>query len=139
MSFMPQKLGRALTYSLLIWASGFAWGTLIFMVPVLRDAKPIPYISSNPFISFPIIILWILLARKLTKSYLTGCTPDANEGLKLGMSFLAVNFLLDVLVLVMAFGNGPQYYLSLSVWSAYTVLIFVPVRVNRSRSSVLQT
>jgi len=33
------------------------------------EIKPIPYISSNPAISFPIIIIWILLASKFTRSY----------------------------------------------------------------------
>jgi hypothetical protein len=33
---MPERIGRALGYALLIWLSGFVWGSVVFMTPALE-------------------------------------------------------------------------------------------------------
>ena len=30
---MPERIGRALAYAVLIWLSGFVWGSVVFMTP----------------------------------------------------------------------------------------------------------
>jgi hypothetical protein len=104
------------------------------MIPFLREIQPIPYVSSNPAISLPILILWIFLAAKLTRSYFSRVSPLNHEALKLGLTFLVVNIVLDVLVIVIAFGNGLQFYLALTVWLAYAILIVVPLSVGSQKN-----
>lgn|GEM_PF-675885 len=135
MSLLPDRPGKAIWYAVLIWLSGFVWGSIIFMIPVLKATEPVPYISSNPAISFPIILFWCLLAKFLAGKYLT---PDdtPNNGLPLGLTFLLTNVLLDLLVIVFAFNKGYQYYLSLSVWAAYAILVMVPLKVASKTSDI---
>jgi hypothetical protein len=49
---MPQKRFKAFGLAVLIWLVGFVWGSIVFMTPTLKATQPIPYISSNPAISF---------------------------------------------------------------------------------------
>jgi hypothetical protein len=49
---MPERIGRALGYALLIWLSGLIWGSVVFMTPALRNVAAIPYVSRYPAISF---------------------------------------------------------------------------------------
>ena len=43
---MPQRIGRALAYALLIWITGFVWGTIVFMTPAMKEVPAI--ISTLP-------------------------------------------------------------------------------------------
>ena len=129
---MPQKIGRALAYAILIWIFGFMWGMVVFMTPALKGLPSIPYVSRYPAISFPVLIIWILLTYLLSRSYLRSVTDRAGEGLKLGVMFALVNFVLDLLVLVLLFKTGFVYFASLTVWLAYCILVTVPCLVGRS-------
>jgi hypothetical protein len=131
---MPQNPGRAFAYALLIWIVGFVWGTVIFMTPALKSLPSIPYVSRYPAISFPLLILWAILAFVLAGNYLK-TTFRANEGLRLGLTFAVVNLLLDLLVLVLLFKNGFTYFASLTVWLAYFILLIVPWFTGRSLTS----
>ena len=129
---MPQRTGRALAYAILIWIVGFIWGSVVFMTPALKNIPPIPYVSRYPAISFPVLIIWVLLAYLLARSYLKTTSDKANEGLKLGLLFAVANLLLDLLILVVLFKNGFGYFASLTVWLAYFILLIVPCLVRRS-------
>ncbi len=129
---MPHKIGRALIYAILIWIVGFMWGVVVFMTPALKGLPSIPYVSRYPAISFPVLIIWILLTYLLSRSYLRSATDKASEGLKLGAMFALVNFVLDLLVLVLLFKTGFGYFASLTVWLAYSILVIVPCFVGRS-------
>ncbi|HEY8186586.1 MAG TPA: hypothetical protein VIF64_10970 [Pyrinomonadaceae bacterium] len=129
---MPQRLGRALFYAVLIWITGFVWGTVVFMTPALKSISSIPYISRYPAISFPLLVIWPLVAYVLARNYLRAVTDQATEGLKLGFMFAVVNLLLDLLVLVLLFQNGLGYFVSFTVWLAYFILLTVPWLVGRS-------
>jgi hypothetical protein len=130
---MPYKPVKAIAYALLLWILGFIWGSIVFMTPALRATKPIPYISSNPAISFPIIFVWTVLTLLLARNYLKGATDRDNEGLKLGVTFVVVNFLLDLIVLVFLLQAGSKYFVSASVWFAYATLLLIPWIVGRSK------
>ena len=67
---MPRKIGRTLAYAILIWIVGFMWGMVVFMTPALKGLPSIPYVSRYPAISFPVLIIWILLTYLLSRSYL---------------------------------------------------------------------
>src|SRR6185437_13754584 len=123
---MPERLGRALGYALLIWLSGFVWGSVVFMTPALRNVAAIPYVSRYPAISFPLLFLWLVITYLLARSYLKSATDKAAEGLRLGALFAVVNFFLDLLILVLLFKNGFTYFASLTVWLAYFILLTVP-------------
>ena len=123
---MPPRIGRALTYAVLIWLVGFVWGSVVFMTPALKNVPTIPYISRYPAISFPVLVIWLLLANLLARKYLKSAAIKANEGLKLGLMFSVVNLVLDLLVLVFLFGTGFGYFSSLTVWLAYLLLLIVP-------------
>ncbi|MGI8732426.1 MAG: hypothetical protein ACR2LM_03875 [Pyrinomonadaceae bacterium] len=55
---MPYQPVKAFLYAVVIWVVGFIWGSVVFMTPALRAVAPIPYVSSNPAITFPIILIW---------------------------------------------------------------------------------
>ena len=129
---MPHKPVQALAYALLIWFTGFIWGSVVFMTPALKNIPAIPYVSRYPAISFPLLILWILLTYLLARSYLKTATDKAAEGCKLGVTFALVNVVLDLLVLVFLFKNGFGYFSSLTVWLAYIILSLVPWLVGRA-------
>jgi hypothetical protein len=129
---MPEKAGRALAYAVLIWFIGFVWGSVVFMTPALKRIAAIPYVSRYPAISFPLLIVWLLIAFILARSYLKTTTDKAKEGLRLGVMFAVVNFVLDLLVLVLLFKNGLSYFASLTVWLAYVILLSVPWLTGRS-------
>jgi hypothetical protein len=132
---MPERIGRALAYAFLIWLSGFVWGSVVFMTPSLKNIAAIPYVSRYPAISFPLLILWILIAYLLARSYLRTATDKAREGMRLGLLFAVVNFVLDLLVLVLLFRNGLGYFASLTVLLAYFMLLTVPWFTGRSLAS----
>ena len=130
---MPDKPARAVAYAVLIWVLGFIWGSIVFMTPALRATPPIPYISSNPAISFPIILIWTVLTLLLARSYLKDATDRSAEGLKLGVTFVVVNFILDLVVLVFLLQAGFKYFVSASVWFAYATLVLIPWLIGRSK------
>ena len=132
---MPERISRALGYALLIWLTGFVWGSVVFMTPALRNIAAIPYVSRYPAISFPLLLLWLLIAYLLARSYLKAATDKATEGLRLGVLFAAVNLILDLLVLVLLLKNGFGYFASLTVWLAYFILLTVPWFTGRSLAS----
>ena len=129
---MPYRTGKALIFAVLLWVIGFVWGSIVFMTPALKTVAAIPYLSSNPAISFPILIIWLVVTYLLAKSYLKPAGDKVAEGLKLGLVFSAVNILLDLLVLVFLLKNRFSYFISLTVWLGYFMLFMIPWRVGRS-------
>jgi len=65
---MPSRIGKSLLYAVLLWLIGFVWGSIVFMTPALQRTAAIPYVSSNPAISFPILAIWLVVAFVLAKS-----------------------------------------------------------------------
>jgi len=129
---MPFKIGKALIYAVLLWTIGFVWGSIVFMTPALKTVAAIPYVSSNPAISFPILIIWLIVTYLLAKSYLKAAGDKAAEGLKLGIMFSIVNVLLDLFVLVLLLKAGLGYFVSLTIWLGYFMLFVIPWIVGRS-------
>ena len=130
---MPSKIGRALAFAVLIWIVGFMWGMVVFMTPALKGLPSIPYVSRYPAISFPLLLAWPILTYLLARSYLKKTSGDkAAEGLKLGFTFALVNFLLDLLFLVILFKNGFAFFGYLTIWLAYFILLIVPWLTGRS-------
>lgn len=119
------RFWKALIYGSLIWIVGFAWGSFVFMTPSLKSVSPIPYVSRNPAISFPILAIWLVLTYLLARSFFRTSAAPAHDGLRLGLTFALVNFILDLLVLVILLKAGFDYFGSLSVWTAYAMLIAV--------------
>ena len=129
---MPYKPAKALIYAVLLWLIGFVWGSIVFMTPSLKTIPPIHYVSTNPAISFPILIIWIFVTYLLARSYLQAAPDRVTEGLKLGITFSAVNMLLDLLVLVLLLRAGLTYFISLTVWLGYFVLLIIPWAAGRT-------
>src|SRR3989440_10918780 len=129
---MPFKIGKAVIYAVLLWAIGFVWGSIVFMTPALKTVAGIPYVSSNPAISFPILAIWLIVTYLLAKSYLKAAGDKAAEGLKVGIMFSIVNVLLDLLVLVILLKAGFGYFVSLTVWLGYFMLFIIPSIAGRS-------
>src|SRR6185295_498126 len=103
---MPQRLIKAFSFAILIWIIGFVWGSIVFMTPALKNVSALPYVSRYPAISFPILIVWPIVTYFLARNYLLGTRNRDSEGLKLGVVFAAVNFALDLLVLVFLLKAG---------------------------------
>jgi hypothetical protein len=129
---MPFRIGRAFIYAVLLWVIGFVWGSIVFMTPALKTVLAIPYVSINPAISFPILFIWLIVTYLLARSYLKTASDKADGGLKLGIIFSVVNIALDLLVLVILLKAGFGYFLSLTVWFAYLMLLMIPWIVGRS-------
>lgn len=123
---MKFRFGKALVYAVLIWIVGFIWGSFVFMTPSLRSVAPIPYVSRNPAISFPILAIWLVLTYVLAKSFFKSSPVPADDGLKLGLTFAVVNFVLDLVVLVILLKAGANFFASLTLWIAYDMLIVIP-------------
>ncbi len=126
MASLPYKPVKAIAYGVLIWVLGFAWGSIVFMTPALKAVAPIPYVSSNPAISFPILLLWTTVTPLIARLYLKGALDKGTEGLKLGITFTVVNIVLDLVILVFLLKAGFGYFVSASVWFAYATLILIP-------------
>jgi len=131
MSFSTMKTIKALAYAVLIWIVGFVWGSIVFMTPALKSVAPVPYISSNPAISFPILAIWLVLTYLLARSYLKTTADKPAAGLRLGVIFFAVNLSLDLLVLVFLLKTGFGYFASATVWCGYLMLLVIPLLVGR--------
>ena len=134
---MRFRIGKAIAYAALIWVVGFVWGSIVFMTPALKNVAPMPYVSSNPLISLPILVLWLPLSYVLARSFLKASTNPIGDGLKLGLTFSEVNFFLDLVVLVLLLKAGVGYFASLTVWIAYTMLLIVPWLTGRSLAKAL--
>jgi len=129
---MPRKIGKALAYAIVIWIAGFVWGSIVFMTPSLKSIRPIPYVSNNPAISLPILIVWLPVTYLLARNYLKTFSDRMAEGLKLGFTFSAVNLILDLVILVLLLKAGFAYFISLTVWLGYSLLLIVPWLTGRS-------
>ena len=134
---MPQKPFKAFGFAVLIWLVGFVWGSIVFMTPALKATAPIPHISNNPAISFPILFLWILLSYALARAYLAKVKDPDREGFKLGFIFAATNFILDLVVLVLLLKAGAGYFAAASIWFAYFLLLIIPWLTGRSLQKAL--
>jgi len=129
---MPFKLGKAFVSAVLLWVIGFVWGSIVFMTPALKAVPALPYVSSNPAISFPILFIWLIVTYLLAKSYLKAAGDKFSEGLKLGIMFSVVNAVLDLLVLVFLLKAGFSYFISVTVWLGYLMLFIIPWIAGRS-------
>ena len=133
---MPQKPLKAFGLAVLIWIVGFVWGSIVFITP-LKATSPIPYISNNPAISIPILLVWIPLIYFLAKAYLSRVNDPDREGFKLGLILAATNFILDLVVLVLLLKAGAGYFAAASIWFAYLLLIIIPWLTGRSLQKAL--
>jgi hypothetical protein len=134
---MRFPIGKAIGYGVLIWVVGFIWGSIVFMTPSLKSTPPIPYFSSNPAISFPIIVLWIPLTYLLARQLLKNSTTREAHGIKVGLAFSEVNFVLDVIVLVILLKTGISYFTNASIWLAYAMLFVIPWLTGRSLAKAI--
>lgn len=123
---MASRDRAALWYAVVIWLAGFIWGSVVFAVPVLDDAPGIRGVSSNLAISLPILVLWIPLAWWLARRWLAGEPARRTAARRLGAWFAGTNVALDLLLLVMLFGSGLEYFAAATVWLGYALLAAIP-------------
>jgi predicted acyltransferase len=107
---MVLNLLKALGLGILIWIVGFVWGSIVFMTPALKATPMIPYVSANPAISFPILLVWIPLTYLFARVCLWRSPNPTAEGLRIGIMFAAANFVLDLLMLVWLLRAGFGYF-----------------------------
>jgi hypothetical protein len=134
---MLLTLSKALGFAILIWIVGFVWGSFVFMTPSLRATPAIPYISANPAISFPILLVWIPVTYLFTRVCLWRTTNPNAQGLRIGIVFAAINLVLDLLLLVLLLKAGFRYFASLTVWLGYLILLIIPWLTGRSLQKAL--
>jgi hypothetical protein len=60
------------------------------------------------------------------------CEDRVAAGLRLGMLFVVTNVILDVVVLVIGLKAGVGYFVSLTVWLAYALLLIIPWLTGQS-------
>jgi len=130
------NLFKTLGLAILIWIVGFVWGTFVFMTPALKRTPAIPYLSVNPAISFPILLIWIPVAYLCARICLSRSPSPQTEGVKVGIMFAGINFILDLLMLVLLLRAGFGYFVSLTVWLGYLILLIVPWLTGRSLQKI---
>ena len=135
MPSIPFGWGKAFGFALVIWIVGFVWGSVVFMVPVLKAIPPIPYVSRYPAISFPVLVAFAALAYLFAGLQLKAHEEKGAAGLRQGLVFFLVNIAMDTLVLVWMFHGGWQFFASLTVVLAYVILIIVPWLTGRAMES----
>jgi len=127
MSYQPYKLGKSIAHAVLIWIVGFVWGMIVFMTPPLKSIPSVPFVSKFPAVSVPLLIVYVFLIYYLAKRYLAQADDRRIEAWKYGITLLLISVILDTLIIVLAF-KGHDYFSYLSIWIAYALLLFVPVR-----------
>lgn len=130
---------RALILAVGIWLVGFVWGSIVFMIPALKSTAPIPFVSNNPWISFPILLIWLPLTYLAARYHLNNAPEPETDGLVLGCILALSNFLLDVVVIVIAFKAGVQYFASATVLLGYALLLVIPWLVGRAMEDAAST
>jgi len=134
---MLLNLFKALGFAILIWIIGFVWGSVVFMTPALKATPAIPYVSANPAISFPILLVWIPVTYLFARVCLWRSPYPTAEGLRVGLVFAALNFIFDLLMLVLLLKAGVGYFASLTVWLGYFILLIIPWLTGRSLQKAL--
>ncbi|WP_135610538.1 hypothetical protein [Methanococcoides sp. AM1] len=129
MSYKLYRALKAIGYSLLIWTIGFVWGTVVFMTPALSEIAAIDYISKMPAISIPVLIAYLLLIPYLSKRYLENAVDKIVEATALGVTFLAINALLDLVMYLTIYDQ--DYYAYASIWISYALLLILPPYVGK--------
>lgn len=134
---MLLTLLKALGFAILIWIIGFVWGSFVFMTPALKATPAIPYISANPAISFPILLVWIPVTYLCARVCLWRSRNPVADGKMVGIMFAGINFILDLLMLVLLLTAGWGYFVSLTVWLGYLILLIIPWLAGRSLQKAL--
>jgi hypothetical protein len=137
-SLLPARPARAAAHGLILWLTGMIVGSVAFAVPGLKAKPAIPYVSANPAISLPILVLWPVVAFLLVRGPLARAPIPAREGLRIGCVFLAVNAALDLGLVVGAMKAGLEFYSYASLWVAYGVLVAVPWLTGRSLARLVE-
>jgi hypothetical protein len=114
------KFGRAIAVGILIWVLIFVeWSILIFM-PVLKDSITLQYIIHSI-----VLIVWALIG-----AYLYYKSKDKINGFVLGLVFLIIGIILDMIITMPLFiiPQGKTYidfFLDWRMWIGYIELIVV--------------
>lgn len=124
----------AYTLGVAVWLVGFLWGSLVLMIPGLKDAAPIAFVSNNPWISFPLLVACLPLAYASARRYLRDAPDPRRQGLQLGIVLACVSATLDLIVLALLLGAGLQFFASLTVLLGYALLVLVPWSVGDALS-----
>jgi uncharacterized membrane protein (DUF441 family) len=131
-ALFPARPLRAAAFGLLLWFSGMVVGSIVFATPQLEAARPIQYLTANPFITVPIIPLWTILAWAFSRGSVSRAPEPREEGIRIGLVFLAVNVLMDLLLMVGVMHVGASFYSYAGLWLAYLVLVAVPWLTGRA-------
>ena len=134
---MVLNIFKALSLAILIWIIGFVWGSFVFMTPALKATPPIRYVSANPAISFPILLVWIPVTYLFARVCLWRSRNPTDEGVRVGIVFAGINFVSDLLMLVVLLKAGFGYFASLTVWLGYLILLIIPWLTGRSLQKAL--
>jgi hypothetical protein len=134
---MALTILKALGFAILIWIIGFVWGSFVFMTPALKATPAIPYVSSNPAISFPILLVWIPVTYLFTRVCLIRVPNPTARGIQVGVVFAVVNLTLDLVMLVTLLKAGRGYFASVTVWLGYFILLIIPWLTGRSLQKAL--
>src|ERR1043165_623004 len=134
---MALNILKAFGLAILIWIIGLVWGSFVFMTPAVKATPPIPFVSANPAISFPILLIWIPVTYLFARICLYRNPNPAAEGFKAGIVFAVTNFILDLLMLALLLKAGYGYFASLTVWLGYFILLIIPWLTGRSLQQTL--
>ena len=133
---MPEKLKRVFLYAVSLWLIGFIWGTVVFMTPQLKNVPTTGIFSEYPLITFPLLIVFIILLLRWSKKHLVEVSDKKTEAIKFGLTIFVVNFVLDVVIYRFVFSNE-TYFFYLSIWFSYIVMVGIPYDVARKLSKDL--
>ncbi|NQU99538.1 MAG: hypothetical protein HQ538_02270 [Parcubacteria group bacterium] len=115
---MIKKPVKGILMGLLIWVAGFMIGSIVMMVAGMDKIGTV-MILVMPIVNI-LISFWYLKKN-----------PGMLEGIKLGVIWIAVNVILDIAVLALAFGNGFSYFTAWTVLLGYFDMILIPAIIGK--------
>lgn len=106
---------RGVAYAIALWVIAFLVTALLSALGVSGRSLPAGVVLLLAAVS----VTWAFAARMQFVSI--------GQGLGVGVLWVAVNFLLDYLVIVLGFNGGnPTFILLWVVWGRYLLLLIVP-------------
>lgn len=107
---------RGVAYAIVLWVIAFLVTALMSALGVSGRAVPAGVVLLLAAVS----VTWAFASRVRFISI--------TQGVGVGILWVAVNFLLDYLVIVLGFNGGDPAFLTLwVVWGRYLLLLLVPV------------
>jgi hypothetical protein len=116
---MPERKLRAIILGVIMWAFLFGIGTAV-MYKLGEEKIGVILFFMSPMVSIP-LAYWYMRAPK---------EKSAVEGFKLGLTWVVLSMIMDVIFLVYVFNQGWEYFHIWTVWIGYSEVMILATIVG---------